>query len=115
MHRREQIDVMGSPMEVLLHKPGGDGPHPELAIHAVYDAFGPERMFWGTDLSLLPCSYREGITHFSEELPFLSAPDKQLIMGEAICRWLGWKPPAWADDKRIQKRSYLIAGCSEPQ
>jgi predicted TIM-barrel fold metal-dependent hydrolase len=60
-------------------------------IRQVYDAFGPERVFWGTDLSRLPCSYAQAIAHFAEELPFLSARDKELIMGEAICRWLGWE------------------------
>lgn len=30
--------------------------HPYL--RRVYDSFGPKRMFWGTDLSRLPCPYR---------------------------------------------------------
>ncbi len=60
-------------------------------IRAVYDAFGPERLFWGTDLSRLPCSYRQAVTLFTEELPFLSAGDKELVMGRAISDWLGWK------------------------
>jgi L-fuconolactonase len=59
-------------------------------IERVYDAFGPARMFWGTDLSRLPCGYRQAITHFTEELPFLSESDKELIMGRGICDWLGW-------------------------
>ena len=36
----------------------------------VYDAFGPQRTFWGTDLSRLPCTYRQGVTMFTEEMPF---------------------------------------------
>ena len=59
-------------------------------VRQVYDAFGPERMFWGTDLTRLACTYRQAITHFTEELPFLSARDRELIMGRAICGWLGW-------------------------
>jgi hypothetical protein len=31
---------------------------------------------------------------FTEELPWLSAKDKELIMGRALCTWLGWKLPA---------------------
>jgi hypothetical protein len=27
---------------------------------------------------------------FTEELPWLSARDKELIMGRAVCDWLGW-------------------------
>ncbi len=62
--------------------------HPH--IRAIYDAFGPERMFWGTDITRLSCSWRQCITMFTEELPWLSTRDKELIMGEALCRWLRW-------------------------
>ena len=60
-------------------------------IERVFDAFGPDRVFWGTDFSRLPCSYRDAITHFTEELPFLSERDKELIMGRALRAWLGWE------------------------
>ncbi len=59
-------------------------------LHRVFDAFGPTRIFWGSDLTRLPCSYRQCVTHFTEELRFLSDSDKELIMGRALCRWLGW-------------------------
>jgi predicted TIM-barrel fold metal-dependent hydrolase len=58
---------------------------------AVYDAFGPKRMFWGTDITRMPCSWRECITHFSEHQTWLAAADLELIMGRAIVDWLGWK------------------------
>ena len=60
-------------------------------IEAVFDSFGPDRMFWGTDLTRLPCTYRQAITHFTEELPFLKGRDLERVMGTAICDWLGWK------------------------
>jgi predicted TIM-barrel fold metal-dependent hydrolase len=63
-------------------------------IRQVYDAFGPRRMFWGTDWTRLPCSYAEAINLFTEELPWLSAGDKEWIMGRALCEWLGWPMPA---------------------
>ncbi|MFP6635968.1 MAG: amidohydrolase, partial [Dehalococcoidia bacterium] len=62
-------------------------------IHQIYDAFGPERMFWGTDITRMPCTWRQCITMFTEELPFLSESDKDLIMGRALCNWLGWNLP----------------------
>jgi predicted TIM-barrel fold metal-dependent hydrolase len=65
--------------------------HPH--IRRVYDAFGPRRMFWGTDFSRLPCSYRQAVTMFTEEIPWLSAEDKTWIMGRAVCEWLGWPLP----------------------
>jgi predicted TIM-barrel fold metal-dependent hydrolase len=71
--------------------------YPYRGIHGylrrVYDAFGPRRMFWGTDLTRMPCTYRQCVTMFTEELPFLSASDQELIMGAALCDWLGWKRP----------------------
>ena len=60
-------------------------------IRRVFDAFGPARTFWGSDVSRLPCSYRECITHFTETIPFFSAEDKEWIMGKGICEWLDWK------------------------
>jgi predicted TIM-barrel fold metal-dependent hydrolase len=59
----------------------------------LYDAFGPKRMFWGTDITRMPCSWRQCVTAFTEETPWLPAADKELIMGGAICDWLGWKRP----------------------
>jgi len=60
-------------------------------IRRVFDAFGPTRTFWGTDLSRLPCSYRQAVTMFTEELPWLSAVDKEWVMGRGLCDWLGWR------------------------
>jgi predicted TIM-barrel fold metal-dependent hydrolase len=62
--------------------------HPH--IRRVHDAFGPRRVFWGTDLTRLPCPYRQAITLFTEELGWLSASDRDWIMGRGVCEWLGW-------------------------
>ena len=72
-----------------------DWPWPSLhaPLRHVYDAFGPERMFWATDLSRMHCSYRDCVTMFTEGIPWLTTADKRLIMGEAVCRWLGWPLP----------------------
>lgn len=31
---------------------------------------------------------------FTEEIPWLTADDKEWIMGRGLCEWLGWKLPA---------------------
>jgi predicted TIM-barrel fold metal-dependent hydrolase len=62
-------------------------------VRQVYDAFGPQRLFWGTDITKMPCSWRQCVTMFTEELPWLSEPDKALIMGQAVCAWWGWDRP----------------------
>ena len=38
-------------------------------------AFGPKRFFWGTDITRMPCSYRQCVTFFTEELPWLKGKD----------------------------------------
>ena len=72
-------------------------PYPYRNIHQyirrIFDAFGPQRCFWGTDITRMPCSYRQCVTMFTEELPWLQGRDKELVMGDAICDWLGWKRP----------------------
>jgi predicted TIM-barrel fold metal-dependent hydrolase len=62
-------------------------------IRSVYDSFGPRRMFWGTDWTRLPCPWRQAVTLFTEELPWLSTADKEWIMGRGVCEWLGWPAP----------------------
>ena len=71
-------------------------PHTNIhdELHRIFDAFGPDRSFWGTDLSRMKCSYRECVTLFTEELPWLSGRDLELVMGEALCKWIGWDLPA---------------------
>ena len=70
------------------------GPYPFADIHdhihRCYDAFGPDRMFWGTDITRMPCSWPQCISLFTEELPWLSEADKELIMGRALCNYIGW-------------------------
>ena len=71
-------------------------PYPYRNIHAyaraAYDAFGPRRFFWGANLTRLSCSYRQAVTLFTEELPWLSGNDLEWVMGRALCEWVGWKP-----------------------
>jgi predicted TIM-barrel fold metal-dependent hydrolase len=61
-------------------------------IRRLFDAYGPQRCYWGTDLTngFAKATYKQRITHFTEELPFLSEQDKDLIMGRAILTRLGW-------------------------
>jgi predicted TIM-barrel fold metal-dependent hydrolase len=70
-------------------------PYPYRRLHdplrGVFDAFGPQRFFWGTDMTGIPCSYRQAVTLFTEELPWLAGADRELVMGRALCDWLGWK------------------------
>jgi hypothetical protein len=51
----------------------------------------PTRFFWGTDITRMPCPWRQCVTLFTEELPWLKGHDLELVMGRAVCNWLGWK------------------------
>ncbi|HTD91428.1 MAG TPA: amidohydrolase family protein [Burkholderiales bacterium] len=65
-------------------------------LRQIIEAFGPERCFWGTDITRMPCSYRQCVTLFTEEMPWLKGRDLEWVMGEAVVKWLGWKRPAAA-------------------
>jgi L-fuconolactonase len=73
-------------------------PFPTLhpLIRRVVDAFGPQRCFWGTDLSHLTSTYKQCLTLFTEELRFLSDNDKEWILGRGIAEWLNWPLPQQA-------------------
>jgi len=48
-------------------------------------------MFWGTDISKMPCSWKQCVTMFTEELPWLRGSDLELVMGDVLCAWWGWE------------------------
>jgi predicted TIM-barrel fold metal-dependent hydrolase len=59
-------------------------------LHRIFDAYGPKRFFWGTDITRMPCSYRQCVTFFAEELPWLKGKDLEDVMGRGLCAWIGW-------------------------
>jgi L-fuconolactonase len=72
-------------------------PYPFIRVQAyarkVYEAFGPQRTFWGSDLSRSPVPYRNHIDMWLNDAPWLKAEDKEWVLGRGICEWLGWKLP----------------------
>lgn len=62
--------------------------HP--ALRDVLSAFGPDRVFWGSDLTRLPGSLAEAVAMFTEGLGFLSGEALEKVMGRAIIDWIGW-------------------------
>ena len=61
-------------------------------LRRVIAAFGPRRCFWGSDITRVPasCSYRQTVTHVTEELDFLSGDDLAWIMGRGLAQCLRW-------------------------
>jgi hypothetical protein len=39
----------------------------------------------------MPCPWRQCVTLFTEELPWLRGRDLELVMGRAVCDWLVWR------------------------
>lgn len=87
------VKVTGGPQYV-------SDPYPFLSLkpryRAIYDAFGPRRMFWGTDITRMPCTWRECVTAFTEHQAWVPAADMPIIMGRGIADWLGWERKAWS-------------------
>lgn len=69
-------------------------PYPYADLHGiirnVVEAFGPRRVFWGTDITRRGYTYEEAIRLITDALPWLSVADQEQIMGLAICDWLDW-------------------------
>jgi hypothetical protein len=61
-------------------------------LHRLFDVYGPRRSYWGTDVtnSYAAATYRQRVTHFTEELAFLTEDDKDWIMGRALVERLRW-------------------------
>jgi predicted TIM-barrel fold metal-dependent hydrolase len=58
-------------------------------LHRMFDAFGPRRMFWGTDITRMHCTWRQCVTLVTEELPWLQGAHLDPMIGQAFCDWIG--------------------------
>ena len=88
-HPNVSVKLSASPLMSKEPYPFRDmAPH----IQRLFEAFGPQRCYWGTDVtnSLAKATYRQRVTHFTEELKFLTEADKDWIMGRAIVARLRW-------------------------
>lgn len=69
-------------------------PFPRLqrCLREAIDAFGAGRVFWGSDISRLPCRYEQLVALFSQHLNFLSDEQRCDVLGDALLRWIDWSP-----------------------
>jgi len=69
-------------------------PYPHDDIHGhlqrIIETYGPQRCFWGSDVTRLAGTYRDCRRLFEEELAFLSSEDIDWIMGHALAEALNW-------------------------
>jgi L-fuconolactonase len=62
----------------------------QRVLRRVVNAFGAQRVFWGSDLSRLPGTYGQAKDLFMKELDFVSEGDLDWIMGRGLSQWLNW-------------------------
>ncbi|MBI3696550.1 MAG: amidohydrolase family protein, partial [Acidobacteria bacterium] len=57
-------------------------------VHKLYDAFGPQRLMWGTDWPLVErhCGYAGALKIVRDELKFLNDEDKRWMLAKTIER-----------------------------
>jgi L-fuconolactonase len=86
--RHENVAVKASAFPTAVGEPY---PFPTMqrAARRLVDAFGPHRVFWGSDLTRLPCTYRE-CASFLREPGGLEASELDWVMGRGIRTWLRW-------------------------
>lgn len=60
-------------------------------LRRVFDAYGPKRMMWGSDISKLDCTYQQALDHFQNELDFLKGADRDWVLGQACAALLHWR------------------------
>jgi predicted TIM-barrel fold metal-dependent hydrolase len=65
-------------------------------LRRMIDAFGPERVFWGSDLSRLDCPYEDAVGMALEALDEHDATARELVMGGALEAWLSPRTAAGA-------------------
>ncbi|MGE3908889.1 MAG: amidohydrolase [Chloroflexota bacterium] len=67
-------------------------PYPDLHPHLqrIYEAFGAQRLLWGSDITRLRGTYDECLRLFTEALEFLSDEDKEWILGKSLAEVLRW-------------------------
>ncbi|MEZ4503485.1 MAG: amidohydrolase family protein [Dehalococcoidia bacterium] len=69
-------------------------PYPHRDVHPhlrrLFDAFGSDRLHWGTDVTRLRGTYVDCLRLFRDELDFLGAEDRALILGGSLADRLGW-------------------------
>jgi predicted TIM-barrel fold metal-dependent hydrolase len=57
-------------------------------VRKLYDAFGPQRLMWGTDWPGVEdyCGYARALALYRDEIKFLNADDRRWILGQTALR-----------------------------
>ena len=63
----------------------------QALVKQVYDAFGPQRLMWGTDWPLVEgyCGYGKALAMVRDAMPFLNHDDKAWMLSRTVSRVFG--------------------------
>jgi predicted TIM-barrel fold metal-dependent hydrolase len=63
-------------------------PDSQAQVRRLYDAFGPQRLMWGTDWPLVEnhCGYGKALALVRDEMKFLNAEDKSWMLSRTVER-----------------------------
>jgi predicted TIM-barrel fold metal-dependent hydrolase len=63
----------------------------QALVQQVYNAFGPQRLMWGTDWPLVEgyCGYGRALALVRDEMPFLNDDDKAWMLSRTVSRVFG--------------------------
>lgn len=92
---RPHVAVKASALPAIAAGPAGPYPYPSAGdlVRRAVDAFGADRVFWGSDFARLPCDYRQAVTMVDH-----LGVDRDLLLGDAFARWAPWPAgPAWPE------------------
>ncbi|UGQ11112.1 amidohydrolase family protein [Yinghuangia sp. ASG 101] len=87
------LAVKASALPCFLDPAAEARPYPSIteAVYRMVEAFGAERVFFGSDLSRLPVPYADLVDVFVHHLPGLSDAERALVCGRGLAGWLGWR------------------------
>ncbi|ONH31675.1 amidohydrolase family protein [Pseudofrankia asymbiotica] len=89
------IAVKASALPCFLDLGAEGPPYPSIteAVYRLVEAFGADRVFFGSDLSRLPVPYGDLVDVFVHHLPELDGDERALVCGRALAAWLRWTEP----------------------
>jgi predicted TIM-barrel fold metal-dependent hydrolase len=69
-------------------------PYPGIQTHlrSIFNAFGADRFFWGSDITKLNCTWLECVELFTLHSPWMKSREIERVMGAALLEYLNWKP-----------------------
>lgn len=60
-------------------------------LRRTVDAYGARRVFWGSDITRFSLPWRDYVTMYTGELPWLQGEDLEYVVGRGVSEWISWE------------------------